>query len=82
MDVHLFVRAAALLACALAAGCGSLARGPAPADEPAFVVLGPDGEARARLVTRERGCPEIRLDGRAVPMAVRVPYGAIPPRPG
>ncbi|MBQ5965131.1 metallophosphoesterase [Massilia sp. ZL223] len=82
MDVHLFVRAAALLACALAAGCGSLARGPAPADEPAFVVLGPDGEARARLVTRERGCPEISVDGRAVPMAVRVPYGAIPSRPG
>ncbi|WP_229452009.1 metallophosphoesterase family protein [Massilia niastensis] len=64
----------------LAAGCVSTPG--APADEPAFVVLGEQGRASARLLTRAAACPEIVLDGRATPMRVRVPYGAIPLRPG
>jgi hypothetical protein len=62
----------------LAAGCALTP--PAPPDEPAFVVLGENGRASARLVTQAVSCPDIELDGRAVPMAVRVQHGPIPLR--
>ena len=78
-------RTAALLACVFSAGCAtgpSRPAGDASAETPAFVVLGAGGAAHARLVTRERSCPVMLVDGRATPMAVRVPYGAIPVRPG
>lgn len=70
-----------LAAAALGLLVGGCAFAPlAPPDEPAFVVLGEDGQASARLVTRAVECPEIVVDGRALPMAVRVPHGAIPLR--
>jgi hypothetical protein len=65
----------------LLAGCALQPGAQAPADEPAYVVMGANGAATVRLVTRAQTCPEILVDGRAAPMAVRVPYGPIPLRP-
>src|SRR5690349_1197919 len=82
-------RAAAVLplaAAALLAGCASFAPGRAPdaasgaAPDAAFVVLGEDGAAIARVVTTAARCPDIAIDGRAAPMGVRVPHSAIAPR--
>ena len=81
MHRSLTARTAAVLAALLAAGCATHPGPQAPADEPAFVVLGEQGAASARLVTRERSCPDIVVDGAPMPMGVRVPYGAVPLRP-
>jgi hypothetical protein len=72
------IRAAALAAPALLVGCASLSHQPVP--EAAFVVLGEEGAPLARAVTTASGCPAIEIDGRALPMAVRAPFGPIPPR--
>lgn len=62
------------------AGCGSLAeRAP---DDVAFVVLGENGAAQARVITTRTACPPLLVDGRAMPMRIRVPHAAIPARPG
>lgn len=82
MPHFLSTRALALLGCVLAAGCAGVVPISPPVDEPAFVLLGPEGGAVARLVTRARACPGIVVDGRAETMRVRVPHGAIPVRPG
>jgi hypothetical protein len=68
----------AIILALAASGCAI--KSPAPPDEPAFVVLGENGRASARLVTRALSCPDIELDGRTVPMAVRVQHGPIPLR--
>jgi hypothetical protein len=54
------------------------------ADDPiqsAFVVLGDNGAAQARVVTTAAACPTIQLDGRAVAMTVRAPPATLPLRP-
>ncbi len=59
------------LSCAaLLAGCASV---PPPAAPPlaAFVVLGPDGAAVARVVSDAPACPAIVIDGLALPMQLR-----------
>jgi hypothetical protein len=70
-----------LLAALLLAGCAGLVSDPGPEDV-AFVVLGEDGAATARLITAASACPPLIVDNRALPMRVRVPKSAIPARPG
>jgi hypothetical protein len=65
----------------LLAGCAGLVRDPGP-DDVAFVVLGEDGAATARLITAASACPPLLVDNRAMPMRVRVPASSIPARPG
>jgi hypothetical protein len=65
----------------LLAGCAGLVRDPGP-DDVAFVVLGEDGLATARLITAAPTCPPLVVDNRALPMRVRVPASRIPARPG
>jgi hypothetical protein len=67
-----------LAAAILLAGCASLRPEPPPAA--AFVVLGEEGAPIARAVTTAPTCPSIVIDGRAATMAVRAPFGPIPPR--
>ena len=47
----------------------------------AYVVLGPDGERIARVVTEVKDCPALFVDGRVMEMQVRVPAGTAPLRP-
>lgn len=61
------------------AGCASLAPERAPADV-AFVVIGEDGAATARLITAAASCPPIQVDGQSMPMRVRVARSPIPAR--
>jgi hypothetical protein len=70
-----------LLPALLLAGCAGLVRDPGP-DDVAFVVLGEDGVATARLITAAPSCPPLVVDNRAMPMRVRVQKSAIPARPG
>ncbi len=54
------------------------------ADDPiqsAFVVLGDNGAAQARVVTTDAACPAIQADGKALPMTVRAAPGTLPLRP-
>lgn len=46
-----------------------------------FVVLGPEGVAVARVITRAATCPAVEVDGKRMPMAVRMPAGTMPLRP-
>ena len=46
-----------------------------------YVVLGEEGRAVARVITRDAECPAIELDGAAVPMDVRAKPATIPLRP-
>jgi len=46
-----------------------------------YVVLGDEGRAVARVITRDGECPAIELDGISVPMAVRALPATIPLRP-
>ena len=73
------VKLAAIAAtAALAAGCASVPAGP---QEPAFVVVGEDGAAVARLLTRAASCPAIEIDGRASRMTVRAAPQTVAQRP-
>jgi hypothetical protein len=63
------------------AGCASLPGDRGPADV-AFVVIGENGAATARLITAAAHCPPLSVDGQAVPMRVRVPTSSIPARAG
>ena len=65
-------------AIALAAGAAQAATDPVRA---AFVVLGEDGQAVARVVTTAKACPSIRADGARVSMTVRAAPGTEPLRP-
>jgi hypothetical protein len=65
------------------AGCAAPARdaertGSAPY---AYVVLGDEGRAVARVITRDAGCPAIEVDGVPAPMDVRAHPAMIPVRP-
>ena len=53
-----------------------------PADEDdRFVVVGPEGAAMARVITRAAGCPALVVDGVARPMTVRMKAETVPARP-
>jgi hypothetical protein len=55
---------------------------PAAAGElSAFVVMGPNGAAEARVVTDAPSCPGIVVDGRLQPMRLRAPAATAPARP-
>lgn len=71
----------ALLSGLVLAGCAGLAPEGTPADV-AFVLVGEDGAASARVITTARSCPPLWVDNRAMPMRVRVPHGSVPARPG
>ena len=75
------IRLAALAGARMLAGCAGLVAGPGPEDV-AFVVIGADGAATARLITRAASCPPLVVDNRSLPMRVRVPKSSIPARPG
>jgi Calcineurin-like phosphoesterase len=47
----------------------------------AWVELGSGGQAIARLVTPDTSCPPIFVDGRSLPMRLRVGAGTVPLRP-
>jgi hypothetical protein len=51
------------------------------APDAAYVVLGDDGAALARVLVADYACPRIEIDGRAQPMTVRAPFSAIASRP-
>ena len=76
-------RTVASLLVLLAAGCVTTPRdeGRAPTKTYAFVVLGEEGRAIARVITPARDCPTIIIDGRSEAMDVRAPAATIPLRP-
>lgn len=76
-SIRLAVTAAALAL----AGCASLPGERSPADV-AFVVIGENGAATARLITAAASCPPLVLDNQTVTMRVRVPRSRIPARVG
>lgn len=49
--------------------------------EVAFVVLGENGQPTARAITRADRCPDVVVDGRSFPMAVRAPAETVSQRP-
>ena len=72
---------ATLLMLALA-GCATVAP-PAPASpEYAYVLLGPDARAVARVITSAAACPSIDIDGQRAPMSERAAPATLPLRPG
>ena len=70
-----------LLVLALA-GCATPPPAPPVASVYAYVLLGPDGHAVARVVTSAMACPSLDVDGRSVPMSVRAEPATLPLRPG
>ncbi|MDB5745962.1 MAG: metallophosphoesterase [Massilia sp.] len=74
-------RLPALLPALVLAGCGTLEADPGAAHV-AFVVVGENGAASARVITTRQACPPLLVDGRAMPMRIRVPHSSIPARPG
>ena len=52
-----------------------------PAVKAAWVMLGENGQAIARIVTSNAGCPSIRIDGKFRPMRLRAKAETIPERP-
>jgi len=74
--------ATALLLAALLSGCMAPTRdADRGAASYAYVVLGDEGRAVARVITSEPGCPAIELDGVKTPMDVRAAPATIPLRP-
>jgi hypothetical protein len=54
------------------------------ADDPiqaAFVVLGDDGAAQARVITAADACPAVKVDGKTLPMSPRARAATMPLRP-
>ena len=47
----------------------------------AYMLLGPDGQRIARVVTEVKDCPALFVDGTVVEMHVRVAAGTAPLRP-
>ena len=74
--------AGALALAAIIAGCAAPMRDAdrAEATHYAYVVLGEEGRAMARVITRDAECPLIVFDGTAVPMDVRARPATIPLR--
>lgn len=71
----------ALLPAAVLAGCASYTPQPASI-ESAFVVIGENGQAIARVITTAQACPPLQVDSNVMPMRVRVPFSSIPARAG
>ncbi len=66
--------------------CAALALSLAPvpalaAPEAAFVVLGENGQAVARAITADAQCPDLLVDGRPMPMSIRLPAETLALRP-
>jgi len=76
-----WIRLAVTAAALALGGCASLPGDPGAADV-AYVVIGENGAATARLITAAAHCPPLSVDGQAVPMRVRVPMSSIPARAG
>ncbi|MGO4378971.1 metallophosphoesterase [Pseudoduganella sp. RAF19] len=76
-------RAPWALAAAVLAGCATQSPAPAPlsASLSAYVVLGEQGAAVARVVTEAASCPPLTVDGQALPMQLRAPAETIALRP-
>ncbi len=73
--------AAALLAGCFGGGDGSSVSSPSDVTY-AYVVLGPNGQAIARAITRATTCPAVAFDGGGpVPMTLRAPAATLPARP-
>ena len=72
-----------MLARSCSAGCAAPPRAPEPAAPRtyAFVLLGEEGRAVARVITPPASCPAIELDGVAVAMDVRARPATMPLRP-
>ncbi len=70
-----------MAAVGLLGGCVSSPLQPPASGDYAYVVLGPDGAAVARVITLAAHCPAIEIDGAAQPMSVRMPAETIPVRP-
>lgn len=50
------------------------------AAEPAYILSGPGGSAVLRTITYSPDCPIAKVDGKSLPMALRVAMGMIPQR--
>jgi len=68
-----------LLLALLLVGCATGNHEIAP--QAAFVVMGPEGAAWARVITTARVCPAIVIDGASQAMTVRAAAGTMPLRP-
>jgi hypothetical protein len=77
------LRSSLVLAIAWLAGCAQPTISPGGADpiEAAFVALGIDGQAVARVITRSSECPVLVVDEAPHPMAVRASPATVPLRP-
>ena len=72
-----------LLPAFVLAGCATVASDPDPGlGDVAFVALGEGGAAVARVITTKPACPPLLVDGRSMPMRIRVPHSSIPARAG
>jgi hypothetical protein len=78
----------AFLACALLLGCAASppevaagAQQEGGGKSYAYVVLGEEGRAIARVITHASACPDLMLDGVVVPMDVRARPETLPLRP-
>jgi calcineurin-like phosphoesterase family protein len=72
-----------LIAFACLAGCAQTTLSPEKTDagEAAFVVVGVDGQAIARVITHSAECPVLIVDDAPQPMTVRAAPGTVPLRP-
>ena len=68
-----------VLPAVLLAGCATAPSGDAILS--AYVVLGEQGHATARVLTAAATCPTLDIEGRALPMTVRAAAATIPQRP-
>jgi hypothetical protein len=72
------IRSCAVLAAALA----SIVAGGAKAEvRSSYVLLGENGTSVVRVVTDDKICPTLRIDGKETPMAVRAEAATLPLRP-
>lgn len=71
----------ALLALVLGGALAQPGLARAAGSRAAWVVLGPGGEAIARVATDDTACPAIMIDGHARPMQLRAAPGTEPLRP-
>ncbi len=75
--------AGGLALAAIIAGCAAPMNDADRAESPRYiyVVVGEEGRAVARVITRDAECPLVAFDGAAVLMDVRAKPATIPPRP-
>jgi hypothetical protein len=80
------IRRCAVAASLLLAACGTFPGGGTSSDDAdpiraAFVLLGPNGVTRARVITTDTSCPPLSVDGAALGMTVRAVPETIRLRP-